>query len=648
MPCAGHAARCSAPGLTLKPHKLHLQTISAGNETLHSDINTEDLFTDNAFTGNTSLINLPLIGRAETVGVMSIYYLDNRHPTNEHLKAVRLLSFQAATSIENAQIYNILEEYVAEISKLSHATSSLFTSLSSSAHPHKVYENIIDCVLNAFGQVDCGLIGVEGDTVQRLARKGEYDVKANQQFDLNGPGLVPAAIRTGETVYVPDVSKDPRYLANEPRTRSELVVPLKKDDTVIGVLDLQSTQLDAFSDADQRLLAGFATRAATTLENVQLMKHLKDSEERFRQLAENITDVFFLCSLDFESLLYVSPAYSSVWGHPVAALYNDFLTALLRTVHDEDRQQVSEEIRDEGNRLLQNPGPAQLLEFRIVTDEHETRWIRMQIFPVHDETGAVYRVAILAHDSTHERRAASLSAAGEVATGIAHQISNPLTAIIAQSYLMRNRMPEDSPFRNSLDIIMSSAHRAGEVARRLLDFSHVPSYEFEMLDINDTIHYALDLLRAQLPPDKIQFNVSLEEELPPLYGSRRHLEELWLNLLFNARDAVKDSQPATITITCKQRESDDTIEVTVRDNGYGISSDNIELIFDPFFTTKSSGNGLGLTMCRDVAIRHGGEIEVESESGKGTSFVVTFPATNPEADDDPDFTLAGQISSSES
>jgi PAS domain S-box-containing protein len=619
--------KSARPNLELKPHHLHTATMLSGQESFHEGVLAKELFAGEALVGKAGMINLPLMGREETVGVISIYYLDNRPPSKEHLRAARLLSFQAAAGIENAQIYRKLDQYAGEVSKLSHATFSLFTSFATTQNPDDVYENIVDCVINAFGQVDCGIIAYDrtGGHLKRQARKGEYNVSVDKEVDVQGAGLVPTAIRSGETIYAPDVSKDTRYVPNEPRTRSELVVPLKQGKTVIGVLDLQSTKLDAFDRSDLRLMHAFASRAATTIENVQLVQNLRESEERFRQLAENVSDVFFLCTLDYSELLYVSPAYQMVWEAKAAALYDDFMQTFLASAHPEDRQMISELMQTEARALSEGAGASRQFEFRIKLHSGETRWIRMQLFPVENGVGSVYRLAILAQDCTEQKRAANLSAAGEIATGVAHQINNPLTAIIAQSHLIQKRLDADSPLHQNIRVVMDAAYRAGAVAQRMLEFAQIAHYDFDVVDVNNSARYAIELVRAQLEPDSAQLHVDLADDLPLIYGSQHHLEDLWLNLILNARDAIQDTQSAQITVSSALDEAGSFVEVTVQDNGRGIPHDNLEQIFDPFFTTKSHGNGLGLAVCRDIIIKHGGDIQVESQEGQGTTLRVQLP-----------------------
>jgi signal transduction histidine kinase len=228
----------------------------------------------------------------------------------------------------------------------------------------------------------------------------------------------------------------------------------------------------------------------------------------------------------------------------------------------------------------------------------------------------------------HLMRTARLSAAGEVAAGVAHQINNPLTAVIAESHLLLKRLAPDSPEHESVVAIQQAAHRAGSVAQRLLNLSRPRPFEMHPLDVNLSIQSAISLVAAQIEPIA-RLAVDLAPGLPMIEGSEDHLAEVWINLLINARDAVGKVGDGVIKVTTGLDVNGDAIEVAVQDNGAGISAEHLERVFDPFFTTKEQGTGLGLSICHDIVTRHGGSIRVESKEGQGATFTVTLPLNKP-------------------
>jgi signal transduction histidine kinase len=224
---------------------------------------------------------------------------------------------------------------------------------------------------------------------------------------------------------------------------------------------------------------------------------------------------------------------------------------------------------------------------------------------------------------------ARLSAMGELAAAVAHQINNPLTTILADAELMLQDEVPGSPNYKSLQAIWRAGKRASGVARRLLATAR-PTEEnapVQPIDVVDTIEGILSLVRSHIEQDRIQILAALpDEKLPPVWAVQGQLDDIWLNLLLNAHDALIGSKNAQIGIEVYYQPYE-AIEVVVWDNGPGIPPDIVDNIFKPFFTTKpvGEGTGLGLHICRQVIDRVGGDIWVESTLDKGTRFVVRLP-----------------------
>ncbi len=225
---------------------------------------------------------------------------------------------------------------------------------------------------------------------------------------------------------------------------------------------------------------------------------------------------------------------------------------------------------------------------------------------------------------------AKLSAIGELAAGIAHEIRNPLTTIIGDAQLLMADMKPGDPGYESLKAIERSGYRASKVIRNLLSFSRQEEYEFADVNINESINNALALIAYQIERSRISIIKDLADNLPVVWGSAHHLEEVWINLLINARDAIPAKQTGEIRIVSRLDESGKAVQVLVSDNGCGIPKAHMDRVFDPFFTTKEvdKGTGLGLYITYNIVTRHNGTIEIDSEEGKGTTVTVTLPIKN--------------------
>lgn len=229
-------------------------------------------------------------------------------------------------------------------------------------------------------------------------------------------------------------------------------------------------------------------------------------------------------------------------------------------------------------------------------------------------------------------RAARLSAVGELAAGVAHQINNPLTTIIADAQLLVRAVDSAHPAHSSASAIFQAGWRAQRVVQRLLNFSRPDEGEYAPTSVNDTLVNALDLVGAHVERGGVQLKLALAGDLPPIQANENQLEEVWINLLMNARDALSEQQPGFIALSSRLAPGGEAVEVEVSDNGRGIGEAERDQVFMPFFTTKGEGrgNGLGLSVSQTIVYNHGGEITFQSREGEGATFVVRLPLTRRE------------------
>jgi signal transduction histidine kinase len=221
----------------------------------------------------------------------------------------------------------------------------------------------------------------------------------------------------------------------------------------------------------------------------------------------------------------------------------------------------------------------------------------------------------------HSEKMASI---GLLVAGIAHEVNTPLTGISSYTQMLRGQTPGDDPRAGLLEKIEKQTFRAAKIINHLLHFSRSSSAEFEALDVNKLVTDVLSLLEHQLDRSRIVVRKELAEALPAVRGNENRLQQVFFNLILNARDAMPSGGWLTLTT-----EADgDTLIVQVKDTGHGIRREDIKRIYDPFFTTKGMGRGtgLGLSVSYGIVQEHGGAIFVESAPGKGTTFLVALPA----------------------
>lgn len=224
-------------------------------------------------------------------------------------------------------------------------------------------------------------------------------------------------------------------------------------------------------------------------------------------------------------------------------------------------------------------------------------------------------------------QAEKLATVGTLAGGVAHEINNPLAAVLtnAQMLLMTVRDEED---KESLKLIEQAAKRCREIVQKLMVYSRKPlgGREIKEVNLEDALNNVLSFLEYQLTQDNIKVTTNLENPPFIIKGSQTELEQVFTNLILNAKDAIKHGKKSG-TIDISLAKKDDKIIIKLKDDGIGISKEHISKIFDPFFTTKDvgKGTGLGLSICQSIVEQHSGTITVESREGSGATFIVTLP-----------------------
>jgi signal transduction histidine kinase len=216
-----------------------------------------------------------------------------------------------------------------------------------------------------------------------------------------------------------------------------------------------------------------------------------------------------------------------------------------------------------------------------------------------------------------------LTSLGLLAAGVAHEVNTPLAVISNHIQMLAKQLPPDDPRHKIIDKVVKQTFRASEIVNNLLNFSRTAAAEFSEVDLNHVVEETLTLVSHPFRTARINVIKTLQDDLPPVRGSTNRLQQVFLNLFMNARDAM----PTGGMLEVRTAAQNGSVEVEVTDTGVGIPRDVQYRIFDPFFTTKASGRGtgLGLSVSYGIIKEHAGKIEVRSTPGKGTSFRLEFP-----------------------
>ena len=226
---------------------------------------------------------------------------------------------------------------------------------------------------------------------------------------------------------------------------------------------------------------------------------------------------------------------------------------------------------------------------------------------------------------------AKLSAIGELAGGVAHEVNNPLQIILSRVQLMVLQGQDNPKIVDGLRLVESNVRRISKIIRALLDFArhNAQNGDWEHFDVVQALQQAKALVKHQLDAHSIQVFQHVDENLPRVYGHMGELEQVFINLILNAQHAMPDGGRLTISA----REAEGGIEIEVADTGVGIPSEHLDRIFEPFFTThaEDGGSGLGLAVSYRIVEMHGGTLTVESSPGEGATFFVRLPLATGEA-----------------
>jgi PAS domain S-box-containing protein len=364
---------------------------------------------------------------------------------------------------------------------------------------------------------------------------------------------------------------------------------------------------------------------------------LRRSEERFRQVVENIHEVFWMTDVQQDTTLYVSPGYEAIWGRTCESRYAS-PHSWTENIHELDRARVLAAAR-----ARQSTGTYDE-SYRIVRPDGGVRWIHDRAFPVKDQSAAVTRVVGVAEDITERKkleeqflRAQRLESVGMLASGIAHDLNNILAPIGMVAPLLRANASDPDDLR-MLDTLERCAERGAGLVRQILGFVSGIGGEPTLVQVRHLFNDIIAVARETFPKS-IVIRPDVPAGLWPILANVTQIHQVLLNLCVNARDAMPHG--GVLTLGAENQRLDEAaagaipgarpgawLVLSVEDSGAGIPPDVLARMWEPFFTTKSAetGTGLGLSTVRGIVNTHRGFITLDTVAGRGTVFRVYLPA----------------------
>jgi two-component system NtrC family sensor kinase len=438
----------------------------------------------------------------------------------------------------------------------------------------------------------------------------------------------------GSHIFLESTQNAPHLPEEQQRTVQLLdlnyYLPCRVQQRTIAVLGLgRTTNGDFLSSEDVELLETLASYVGIAIQNARLYARLEEKIAEYEQLKEfneNIVE-----SINIGILAVDLADRIDSWNAQMESMYAvqrvEALGARLADLFPPD-------FMVEYERVKNDTGVHNLYKFHLATRAGEMRTANITIAPLVDKDFTAVGRIILVDDITERvqlesqlMQADKLSSIGLLAAGVAHEVNTPLAVISSYTQMLAKQIRGDERVGPLLDKITQQTFRASEIVNSLLNFSRTSTIEFKAVSVNNILQETLALLEHQFRTANIAVDLVLQEDLPDILGNIGKLQQVFLNLFLNAKDAMTSGGVLRVVTVANGH-----VEVIIGDTGSGIAAENLRRIYDPFFTTKAAvvegrrrGTGLGLSVSYGIIQEHAGKIQVESKVGHGTTFHLEFP-----------------------
>ncbi|MCU0530712.1 MAG: ATP-binding protein [Syntrophales bacterium] len=529
-----------------------------------------------------------------------------------------------------------------------HAKDRLLTSV------HKISNLLtrpvsLDTVLTAIVEETAHVFGYDRVAIYLVSKDGklleckyeigftpeEMEIAFQRPFSLERHECIETlVVKTGENVYIRDYNADSRvtYLDRKVSAKQNrfatIAVPLRLRESVIGLIEADRGGYPlVLTEEDIQHLSIFANQASIIIENTRLYEQLVNE----RNFAENVVQSSPNCILVVNcdgTIRTVNPMTQSIFGlapekvigRMAADVFDDPLGKIIRDA-------LAGQMSDSHEIVIKRKGGA-----RTVLDVSTSQ--------LKSQDGTVLGAVLIATDLTEVkktdewmRRVDRLSSLGQLSAGVAHEIRNPLASINFNIQLLSKRVPLDEKSRRIVENSLAGVDRIKGLVKGMLDFSRPAPPQLKKESIHRALEDAVALMDSQFAKHGIRVVMNLADEVPDIVFDNRQIQQVFVNMLLNAMQAMPEGGTVTIEtrVGGETKELSRYLSVYISDTGIGIPRENFSKIFDPFFTTKPEGTGLGLSIAHKILEQHGALMEIRSRIGQGTMFIVRFPIQGVEA-----------------
>ncbi|MBI3161575.1 MAG: GAF domain-containing protein [Chloroflexi bacterium] len=568
-------------------------------------------------SGAKSAICVPLMAREQMVGVLTLVHSIPNEFTQEHLNLMQAIADQASVAVLNARLYTESQRTARVMSALAEGAASINTSLELT----DVWRRILNQTMQAL-QVETVALALIDPTSNDLvfqAAAGHNSGNIPGKHIVNGKGLAGTVVTTGRGVVIPAAGEDERYRDVDKfggiETRAIAIVPIQSQGKVIGALEAINPISGAFDMDALLVMTGLGSLAGTTIQNARFLEQLKKAHQRYRELFEDSVDPILIT--DWEGkVLETNRQMIALSGYS-----NDQLRSMsIDQLHEVkwNNTGLNFETLKQGDEC----------SYESVLHKQDSGTVPVEVHAHRVEFEESNSVQWILRDITERRELDALRK--DMTSMVYHDIRSPLGNIISSLEMMGNGLPEDETLITMLNVAKGSANRIQRLVASLLDVNRLEAghqiVEQHAVDPLALIREAIrDTERAAAGREQLIEN-KITTVLPLIWVDVDMIHRVFINLIENA---IKYTPAGGHIEVGAQPTEDLFVKFRVSDNGPGISAADRERVFDKFTRLRGKnspgGIGIGLSFCKLAVQGHGGQVWVESELGKGTTFWLTLP-----------------------
>ncbi len=627
------------------------QVMNDPNRALHQPVIISDMYSDPLVDETRravmeeevkhAWVEIMLVSGEQPLGVIAAYYDLPRAFSTDEIELLRTFAVQAALAVNNARLYATTDSALNQRVSQLQALYDIGQDLTSTLNLQNIFDQVVSRALEGTRSGSAMLvIGAEDDlSLQAVASRG-YPTGPLDRRMISNTGITAEVFDSGRPVLAQDVSQHPNYVPLNPATRSQLSVPIRRENETLGVITVESPQYSAFGDDDLTFVTQLATQASIAIDNARLFKQLAESRDRMQAILDSMTEGVLLIDRDGRISL-VNPHIERLVGLKpsllVGRLVDDLLqgtgvlfTARLGFTSSELRMLLAD-LRA-GDLAAENA-----VQHTYELDSPRQLYINRQVAPVRDETGTLLGILLVFIDQTEQEEIARTRE--DLSRMIVHDLRGPLTAVTASLKLLNDVIPASSEYAQLVHTTTEASQRAVRKLLNLVD---------SLLDIAKMESGQLNLDRQPVALNAVCSNVVLEMDslareldvvlavdvpydLPELDIDAEQIERVLLNLVDNALKFT----PAEGRVIIAARQPgvgarEGFVRIEVSDTGPGIPDEYKERLFTRFVQMEGTrgrrrGTGLGLSFCRLAVDAHGGQIWIEDNPAGGAVFAFTLP-----------------------